>query len=139
MVHVSNTMWRVKYQPSNFTSCGDNALYTLVGACGGKIQIVSKISSDIFIFSIWSCVLKECFERGIFWKAKSCLKGIEDFNLEHWLQSSSSGIRLKWIYTKTREKACLYRPAYVIGVNKQKNWLVSSQIAIARNIVKEAC
>ena len=29
-------------------------------------------------------VLKGCFERGIFWRAKSCLKGIEDFHLEHW-------------------------------------------------------
>ena len=26
---------------------------------------------------------KGCFERDVFWRAKSCLKGIEDFNLEH--------------------------------------------------------
>ena len=34
--------------------------------------------------AIWGCVLKGCFERGKFWRAKSRLKGIEDFNLEHW-------------------------------------------------------
>ena len=28
--------------------------------------------------------MKGCFERDIFWRAKSRLKGIEDFNLEHW-------------------------------------------------------
>ena len=37
-------------------------------------------------FSIWGCILKGCFGRGIFWRAKSRLKGIEDFNLEHWSQ-----------------------------------------------------
>ena len=39
-------------------------------------------------FSIWGCILKDCFERCIFWRAISCLKGIEDFNLEHWSQHS---------------------------------------------------
>ena len=34
-------------------------------------------------FSIWSCFLKGCFERSIFRRAKSRLKGIVDFNLEH--------------------------------------------------------
>jgi hypothetical protein len=34
-------------------------------------------------FSIQGCVWKGCFLRGIFWRAKSHLKGIEDFNLEH--------------------------------------------------------
>jgi hypothetical protein len=37
-----------------------------------------------FSFSFWGCVLEGCFERCIFWRAKSRLKGIEDFNLEHW-------------------------------------------------------
>ena len=45
-------------------------------------QIILGTSSDVFI-SIWGCILKGCFERGIFYKAKSHLKGIEDFNLEH--------------------------------------------------------
>ena len=35
-------------------------------------------------YSIWGCVLKGCFERGIFWRAKSRLKGIKDLKLEHW-------------------------------------------------------
>ena len=34
-------------------------------------------------FSNWGCVLKGCYEIGIFWRAKWRLKGIEDFNLEH--------------------------------------------------------
>ena len=38
------------------------------------------------LFSIWDCVLKGCFERGIWPAARLCLKGIEDFNLEHWWQ-----------------------------------------------------
>ena len=33
--------------------------------------------------AIWTCVSKGCFGNDIFWRAKSCLKGIEDFNLEH--------------------------------------------------------
>jgi hypothetical protein len=33
--------------------------------------------------SIRGCVLKVCFERGVFWMAKSRLKSIEDFDLEH--------------------------------------------------------
>ena len=36
-------------------------------------------------FSIWGCILKGCFEGGIFWRPKSHLKGIEDFDLEHCL------------------------------------------------------
>ena len=43
-------------------------------------------------FSIWGCILQGYFERGIFWRAKSSLKGIEDFNLEHWLQAIPCGI-----------------------------------------------
>ena len=35
--------------------------------------------------SIWGCDLKGCFERGIFRRPESRLKGIEDFNLEHYL------------------------------------------------------
>ena len=34
-------------------------------------------------FSIWGGILEGCFERGIFERAKSRLKGIEDFSLEH--------------------------------------------------------
>ena len=34
-------------------------------------------------FSMPGCVLKGHFERGVFWRPKSCLKGIEGFNVEH--------------------------------------------------------
>ena len=34
MIHVSNTMWRVKNQPSHSTSCSDNALRLLVLVMG---------------------------------------------------------------------------------------------------------
>ena len=82
MVHVSNTMWRIKNQPSNSTSCSDNALHLLVLVMGILYWGLQVTSS----FSIWGCILKGCFERGIFWRAKSTLKGIKDFNLEHWPQ-----------------------------------------------------
>jgi hypothetical protein len=81
MVHVSNTMWRIKNQSYNSTSCSDNALHLLVLVVGRLFWGLQVMSS----FAIWGCVLKGCFERGIFWRAKSRLKGIEDFNLEHWL------------------------------------------------------
>ena len=54
-----------------------------IGSCGG--HIILRTSSDVFISS-WGCVLKGCFEKEIFWRAKSCLKGIEDFNLEDCLR-----------------------------------------------------
>ena len=40
-------------------------------------------------FSNWGCILKGCFERGIFGRVESLLKGIEDFNLEHCKEGSS--------------------------------------------------
>jgi hypothetical protein len=82
MIYVSSTMWRVTNQPSNSISCSNNDP-TLVDSCGG--QIVSTTS-----FSIRSCVLKGCFERGIFSRANSHLKGIDDFNLEHCLEGVMS-------------------------------------------------
>ena len=80
MVHVSSTMWRIKNQPSKSISCSDNALCLLVLVAGISYWGLQVTSS----FSIWGCIMKGCFERGIFWRAKSWLKGIEDFNLEHW-------------------------------------------------------
>ena len=86
VVHVSSTMWRIKNGPSNSTSCSDNALRLLVlVAC--IVYCGLQVSSS---FSIWGCVVKGCFEGGIFRRAKLRLKGIEDFNLEHsytWLCS----------------------------------------------------
>ena len=34
-------------------------------------------------FSIWDCILKGYFKRGIFWRTELHLKGFEDFNLQH--------------------------------------------------------
>ena len=81
MVHVSSRMWRIKNQPSNSTSCSDNELRLLALVT----DILYQGLQVIFSFSIWGCILKGYFERGIFWRTKLCLKGIEDFNLEHWV------------------------------------------------------
>ena len=88
MVHTSSTMWRITNQPPNPTSCSDNALRLLV-------LLTSILYWGLHVmswFSIWGCVLKGCLERVIFWRAKSCLKGIEDYNLEHWC--TPAGLRL---------------------------------------------
>ena len=80
MVHVFSVMWRIKNQPSNFTSCSDNALRLLVLVAGivyWGFQVI------VFIFNL-GCIVKGCFKRGLFWRPKSRLKGIEDFNLKHW-------------------------------------------------------
>ena len=54
MVHVSNTMWRIKNEPSNSTSCSHNALHLLVLVAGILYWGLQLTSS----FSIWGCVLK---------------------------------------------------------------------------------
>jgi hypothetical protein len=80
MVHVSSSMWKIKNQPSNSTSCSDNALHLLV-LVAGRVYWGLQVTS---LFSIWCYVLKGYFERSIFWRAKSCLNGIEEFSCEHW-------------------------------------------------------
>jgi hypothetical protein len=82
MVHVSSLMWRIKNRPSNSTSCSDNAprlLVLVVGKLYWGLQLT-------YSFSIWGCISKGYFEKVYFKKAKFHLKGIEDFNLEHWWQ-----------------------------------------------------
>ena len=84
VVHVSTTMWRIKNRPSNSTSCSDNTntlCLLVIVAC--KLNWGLQVTSSCWICG---CVLDGCFERGIFWRAKSRLKGTEDFNLEHWLE-----------------------------------------------------
>ena len=66
MVLVSSIMRIIKNQPSNSTSCSDNALCLLVLVAGILYWGLQVTSS----FSVWGCVLKGCFERGIFWRAK---------------------------------------------------------------------
>ena len=79
MVHISSTMWRINNQPSNSTSGSDNALRLLVlGTCISYwgLQVTSS-------FSIWGCVLKGCFERGIiFWRATIAFEG--HWRLQYW-------------------------------------------------------
>ena len=90
MVHVSNTMWRIKNQPSNSTSCSENGLRLLVLVAGQLYWGLQVLSS----FSSWDCVLKSYFERGVFWRAKSRLKALKTFNLGHCVrQATSLGIR----------------------------------------------
>ena len=79
VVHVSSTMWRIKNQPSNYTTYSDNALHLLV-LVTGRLYWGLQVTSS---FSIWGCTVKGCFEVGVFWRAKSRLQDFEDFNLEH--------------------------------------------------------
>ena len=71
MVHLSNTVWRIKSQPSNSAACSDNALCLLVLVAGGLNWGLQVMSS----FSIWGCVWKGCFERGIYLKAQIAFEG----------------------------------------------------------------
>ena len=58
MVHVSRTMWRIENQPSNFTSCSDNALRLLVLVA----EIVFTASSEVFVFK------SGLRSEGLFWE-----------------------------------------------------------------------
>ena len=69
---------RIKNQPSNSTSCSGNALRLLVLVAGRLHRGLQVMST----FSIWGCIFKGCFERGMFWRAKPHLKRIEDFHLK---------------------------------------------------------
>ena len=92
MVHVSSKMWRIKNRPSYSTSYySDNALRWLVLMVGIILYWGLQVST---LLCIWGRVLKDCFERGIFWRAKSWLKGIGDFNLELWHWSLPARPRL---------------------------------------------
>jgi hypothetical protein len=70
----------MKNQPSNSTSCSDNALLLLLVLVVGRLYRELQATS---LFPILGLRFEGCFERGIFGKVKSRLKGIEDFNLEH--------------------------------------------------------
>jgi hypothetical protein len=76
MVHVPSTTWRIKNQPSISTSCSNNALRLLVLVTRRLYQGLQVTSS----FPIWGCILKGCFERGLFWRAlKTSLLNIETY------------------------------------------------------------
>ena len=87
-------MWRSENRPSNSTSCSDNALRLLVLEVGRLYRGLQVTSS----FSIWGCVLKGCFERGIFWKGQIAFEG--HWRLQFWTWMSTPA---KKIYgAKTR-------------------------------------
>ena len=64
MVHDSNTTSRIKNQPSNSISCSDNALRLLVLVTDVLYRGLQVTPS----FPIWNCVLKGCFEKGIYFE-----------------------------------------------------------------------
>ena len=81
----------------------------LVESCDDG-HIILRTSNDVFIFNL-GCVLKGCFEIGIFWRTKLCLNGIEDFNLE-----CCPGCWKRFL------RSCLYdvRPTYKLGIWRRK-------------------
>jgi hypothetical protein len=83
MIHVSNTMWRIKNQPSNSTSCNDNALRLSVLVASILYWGLQVTSS----FSTWGCVMKDCFERGIYLKGQIMFEG-------HWTSILNIGPKL---------------------------------------------
>ena len=60
MVHVSSTMWRIKNQASNSTSCSDDALLRLLVLVAGKSYRGLNLS-DVFISNL------ELRFEGLFW------------------------------------------------------------------------
>ena len=81
-VYVSNTIWRIKNEPFNSTSCSDNTLrfhifvWTVLEG-----QNMLRISSDVFIFNLglpafWRVVLRKvCFEGlNPVWKGSQCFE-----------------------------------------------------------------
>ena len=86
MVHASNTMWRVKNQPSNSTSCSDNTLHLLN-------HVVGKF------YWVWGCLLKGCL-REVYFEMQNPLEG-------HSLKTS---ILNNWLYSSCLEKSFFVCP-----------------------------
>ena len=80
--------------------CSDNALRLLV-LVASKLYWALQVTSSI---SIWGCVLKGCFKSGIFWKAKMRLKGIEDFDLEHYHECLTTRLSCHQVLKATNHK-----------------------------------
>ena len=116
MVHVFGTMWRVKNRPPNSTSCCDSALRLLVLVVG---KLYRGLQVTYSLLSIWSCVLKGCFERDIVWRAKPHLKGIEGFDLEHCQWCTYFGTGEQWMGVLTVSKGLFRLGARAIGNKSQ--------------------
>ena len=115
-VHVSNTLWRIKNRLSNSSSCSDNALRLLV-LVKGKSYWGLQVT---FSFSIWGCVLKGRFERGVIWRAKSRLKGIEDFNLEHCLWGKVCSVKSGWGNKQTHNSKWIFKQSCNLDLRKPR-------------------
>ena len=65
-IHISNPMWRIKNQPSNSTSCSDNALCLLVLVVGRLYWGLQVTSSNPFRFGVafWKVILREVYFEG---------------------------------------------------------------------------
>ena len=94
MVHVFSTMWCIKNEPSNSTSCIDNVLRLLV-LVAGRLYWELKVTSS---FSIWGCiwrvVLRDVYFEGPnrVWRAlKTSILNTGD----EWLAMMPSGLRFK--------------------------------------------
>ena len=67
VIYVSSTMWRIKNQPSNSISCGDNALLRLLLLVAGSLYQELQVTSSF-------CNLELRFE-GLFCERCNILKG----------------------------------------------------------------
>ena len=94
MVHVFNIMWRIKNEPSDSTSCSDNVLRLLVLVAGRwywRCQVTSS-------FSIWGCILKECFWERSNLKVQIAFEG--HWRLQSWTLVQTSHAFETWVFKK---------------------------------------
>ena len=94
MIHASNTMWRIKNQPSNSTSYNDSALRLLVLVMGIYTEDFMWRHRFQFRVELGRVVLKDILYT--FEGAKSCSKGIKDFSFEHCV----NGVERDWEGTR---------------------------------------
>ena len=72
----------------------------LVMTCGG--QMILRTSSDVFVFNL-GLHFEGLFSERCILKGITSLKGVEGFNLEHWLQGymfaqrNGHGVRMRWL------------------------------------------
>ena len=69
-------------------------------------------------FQIGGCVLKRCFEGGIFWRAKLLLKGIKDFDLKNWTWPWNCENPEEWVQRPSQHTSkimyCSHKPSSVV-------------------------
>ena len=119
MVHVSNPMWRVKNQPSNSTSCSDNALHLWV-LVAGRLYWGLQVTSYIFNLV---CDLKGCFERGIFegpnriWRAlKASILNTDPIG--HMLTSFGFALHIWGVFSTIESSKMIGNPHEISNFNR---------------------